>query len=195
MEFKDKIKSLRTDLNMTMEELAKQVGVSTPTIQRYESGEIRNVKRDKIKLLANALQTSPAYLMGWEDMKYRLRDARASRGLTKQMLAQKIGMTTEEVSDLDIGNLSVIKSREQLDLLSQALNVHIVYILGIDSPGDFDNDDYINMLIDSNLCLSNSDGVSTIAAHKANNENWTPDELKKIEEYKQLLLAARNNKK
>lgn len=34
-----------------------------------------------------------------------------------------------------------------------------------------------------------------IAAHKDDNENWTPDEIKKIEEYKQLLLAARNNKK
>ncbi|MDF2858355.1 MAG: helix-turn-helix domain protein [Neobacillus sp.] len=35
----------------------------------------------------------------------------------------------------------------------------------------------------------------TIAAHKDGYENWTPDELEKIEEYKQLLLAARNNKK
>lgn len=67
MEFKDLINQRRTELNMTMEELAKLIGVSTPTIQRYESGEIKNVRRDKIKLLADALQCSPAYLMGWED--------------------------------------------------------------------------------------------------------------------------------
>lgn len=67
MEFKDKVKSLRINLGMTMDELARKVGVSTPTIQRYESGEIKNVRRDKIQLLANALETTPAYLMDWSD--------------------------------------------------------------------------------------------------------------------------------
>lgn len=67
MEFKDKIKTLRLSRNLTMDELAKMVGVSTPTIQRYESGEIKNVRRDKIYNLSKALGTTPAYLMGWED--------------------------------------------------------------------------------------------------------------------------------
>lgn len=67
MEFKDKIKSLRLKQEMTMDVLAKKIGVSTPTIQRYESGETKNVRRDKIKNLADALDTTPAYLMGWED--------------------------------------------------------------------------------------------------------------------------------
>jgi transcriptional regulator with XRE-family HTH domain len=42
--------------------------------------------------------------------------------------------------------------------------------------------------------LSYNKGV-TIAAHKEDDENWTVEELKKIEEYKQLLMAARKNKK
>jgi len=67
MKFKDKIKTLRLSRNLTMDELAKMVGVSTPTIQRYESGEIKNVRRDKIYNLSKALGTTPAYLMGWED--------------------------------------------------------------------------------------------------------------------------------
>ena len=67
MEFKDKIKTLRLSRNLTMDELAKMVGVSTPTIQRYESGEIKNVRRDKIYNLSKALGTTPAHLMGWED--------------------------------------------------------------------------------------------------------------------------------
>lgn len=36
---------------------------------------------------------------------------------------------------------------------------------------------------------------TTVAAHKENNASWTDEELKKIEEYKQLLLDARKNKK
>jgi len=34
-----------------------------------------------------------------------------------------------------------------------------------------------------------------VAAHKDDNENWTPEELKRIDEYKNLLIAARNNNK
>ncbi|MCI8994586.1 MAG: XRE family transcriptional regulator [Lachnospiraceae bacterium] len=37
---------------------------------------------------------------------------------------------------------------------------------------------------------SKKTNISTIAAHK-DGENFTPDELAKIEEYKKLLLAAR----
>lgn len=67
MEFKDLVRTRRLELGMTMEELAKRVSVSTPTIQRYESGEIKNIRRDKVQRLSDALQCSPAYLMGWED--------------------------------------------------------------------------------------------------------------------------------
>lgn len=67
MEFKDKIKRRRIELKLTMEEVAKLVKVSTPTIQRYESGNIKNLRRDKIKLLADALKVTPAYLMDWEE--------------------------------------------------------------------------------------------------------------------------------
>lgn len=38
--------------------------------------------------------------------------------------------------------------------------------------------------------FKNAESSQTIAAHK-DGENFTPEELKKIEEYKKLLLAAR----
>ena len=61
-----RIKQRRLELNMTLVELAKKVGVRDATIQRYESGEIKNIKKPIIVKLARALQTTPAYLMGWE---------------------------------------------------------------------------------------------------------------------------------
>lgn len=67
MEFKDLVNKRREQLGLTMEELGTKVGVSKATIQRWESGEIKNVRRDKIAKLANALETTPAYLMGWEN--------------------------------------------------------------------------------------------------------------------------------
>lgn len=66
MEFKDKIKARRLELGMTLDDVAKLVGVSNPTISRWESGAIVNQRRDKIELLAKALQLTPGELMGWD---------------------------------------------------------------------------------------------------------------------------------
>lgn len=65
MGLKENIKAKRIEKQMTLEELANKVGVSRQTIQRYESGTISNIPSDKIELMANALETTPAYLMGW----------------------------------------------------------------------------------------------------------------------------------
>lgn len=67
MTLKGNIKSRRMELGLTLEDVAKVVGVTRATIQKYENGIISNVPSDKIELLARALQTTPAFLMGWED--------------------------------------------------------------------------------------------------------------------------------
>lgn len=75
MTINERIKNRRIKLNMTLEEVGKIVGITRQTIQRYESGVISNIPSDKIELLAKALQTSPAYLMGWEDKDVDLTEA------------------------------------------------------------------------------------------------------------------------
>lgn len=67
MDFKDKIKYLRLNLGATLEEIGNAVGVSKATVKRWESGEIANIRRDKIYKLAVALHTTPSYLMGWDE--------------------------------------------------------------------------------------------------------------------------------
>lgn len=62
-----KIKKRRTDLNMSYQELANKTGLSKSTLQRYETGAIKNMPIDKLEILASALNVSPAYLMGWEN--------------------------------------------------------------------------------------------------------------------------------
>lgn len=63
----ERIKLARQNKQMTLEDVAKIVGVTRQTIQKYESGIIPNIPSDKIELLASALETTPSYLMGWED--------------------------------------------------------------------------------------------------------------------------------
>lgn len=67
MDVKDIIKTRREELGLTMKELAVKVGVSEGTISRWESGEISNMRRDKIVALANALRISPSVIMEWEE--------------------------------------------------------------------------------------------------------------------------------
>ena len=62
----DLIKARRKEIAMSAERLAEKVGVSPATIYRYEKGDIEKVPVDVIKDIAKALNTTPAYLMGWE---------------------------------------------------------------------------------------------------------------------------------
>lgn len=61
------IKERRLSLGMTMKQLSIKVGVSEGTISRWESGEIKNMRRSAIASLAEALQLPPAVIMGWRD--------------------------------------------------------------------------------------------------------------------------------
>ncbi len=57
------IKQKRIEHGFTLEQLGEMVGVSKSTIKKWESGYIKNMKRDKIFKLANALNISPLELL------------------------------------------------------------------------------------------------------------------------------------
>ena len=61
-----RIKELRLQANMTLLDVANKLGVSEGTVQRYESGNIRNLKYDTIVNLSNIFGCTPSYLMGWD---------------------------------------------------------------------------------------------------------------------------------
>ena len=62
-----RIKDLRKQKGLTLEQVADIVGVGKSTVRKWETGMIANMKRDKIASLAKALGTTPAYLMGWKE--------------------------------------------------------------------------------------------------------------------------------
>lgn len=63
----DRIKNRREELKMSQEELAHLIGYKSRTsINKIELG-VQNLKQSKIKEIANALQTTPGYIMGWDD--------------------------------------------------------------------------------------------------------------------------------
>lgn len=62
-----RLKDRRLELGMTLEDVGNIVGVTKTTVRKWETGDIENMKRDKIVLLANALKTTPNFIMGIDE--------------------------------------------------------------------------------------------------------------------------------
>ena len=71
LEIIERIKSRRIELGMSYQDLAEKTGMSKSTLQRYETGAIKNIPLDKLEDLANALNMDLAYIMGWEEKEER----------------------------------------------------------------------------------------------------------------------------
>lgn len=63
----ERIKSRRLELGLSVDDIAYKLKKNRATIYRYESDDIENLPITILEPLANALETSPAYLMGWDN--------------------------------------------------------------------------------------------------------------------------------
>ena len=64
----ERIKQLRLQHGLTQEELGARLGVQRAAVQKYEKGTVKNIKRDALLRLAEVLETTPEYLLGWDEM-------------------------------------------------------------------------------------------------------------------------------
>ena len=67
MDIGARIKQRRKEIGMSAEKLGEILGKNRATIFRYENGSIENLPIDIIKPIAQALNTTPSYLMGWDE--------------------------------------------------------------------------------------------------------------------------------
>lgn len=67
MNIGERIKQRRILLGMSVDDLAAEVNKNRATIYRYERGDIENLPTTVLEPLAEALKTTPAYLIGWTD--------------------------------------------------------------------------------------------------------------------------------
>ena len=85
----DRIHDLRISKSYTMEELGHKVGVGKGTIKKYENGSIKNIPSDKIEAMAEALETTPEYLMGWTENEQQLAQSSDSGPVNRTLHAPK----------------------------------------------------------------------------------------------------------
>lgn len=62
----ERIKMRRKELGFSAEYVAEQLGVSPATIYRYEKGDIEKMPGNILEPISKILNTTPAYLMGWD---------------------------------------------------------------------------------------------------------------------------------
>lgn len=98
------IKNRRIELGMTQEQLAEKLGYkSKSTINKVEMG-INDVAQRKIPRYADALSTTPEYLMGWSESHRRLDHIKASYdSLNKNyrdLYMNMINSTSMNISDI-----------------------------------------------------------------------------------------------
>lgn len=63
----DRIRIKREQARLTQEELAIKTGTKKQTISKYENGIITDIPLSKLDTIAKVLNTTPIYLLGWED--------------------------------------------------------------------------------------------------------------------------------
>jgi len=107
MEMNEYIRKRRKSLKLTTEQVAKYIGVSSPTVTRWETGEIKNIKNDKILRLATILDIDPMVLIDWDDQEQYQRNDRLKPilGYARagyDLFAEEQLLGYEEVSDAEI---------------------------------------------------------------------------------------------
>lgn len=94
MKIGTRVKNRRLELDMTQDELAQRLGYSDKSsISRIENSSKLTLNR--VQLLAEALNVSPSYLMGWEDELNVDMDMRNNSGT----ISNNIGSDSSELNN------------------------------------------------------------------------------------------------
>lgn len=114
-----RIKERRQELKMSADELANKLGKNRATIYRYERGDIENLPLDVLDPLAKALNTTPQYLMGWENKENRpstidevtmgdvFKALRLGSNLSIEEFASEIGLSVNDINKYETGETQI----------------------------------------------------------------------------------------
>lgn len=99
------IKRLRLESGLTLLEVANRLGVKEATVQRYESGAIKNLKYDTIIALSKIFNCDPIEIMGLDDKKDTAPLSPKKKELVNKFMELVSQLTEDELQE-------VVKSME-----------------------------------------------------------------------------------
>lgn len=88
-----RIKSAREAAGLTQEELGLLCGTTKQTIFKYENNIVTNIPTDRMEKIAEILNVTPAYLMGWEGLALEsiVEENKSGRTKAKEDMFQTFG--------------------------------------------------------------------------------------------------------
>ena len=153
------LKNRRKELGLTLSQIADKMGVSEATVQRWESGNIKSLRQERIGPLSEILRVSPAVLMGWADDEVTspsphppitskeeellalhrqlneegedLKTRRLELKLSQLDVAKMVGVSEATISRWESGNIANMK-RDRIYKLSKALQIDPSLLIGFD---------------------------------------------------------------
>lgn len=150
----ERIKERRTELGLSADSLATKIGISRSTMFRYESGAIEKIPLENLVSIANSLNTTVKYLMGWDACKHadciqhppvsgnesapkdsqgdlgrRIHDLRTSQKLTLEQVANEVGVGKSTVRKWETGMIADMRC-DKIAALAKALQTTPEYLMG-----------------------------------------------------------------
>lgn len=114
-EIGNRIKYARNLRDATLDDIAKKVGVTKSTIQRYEAGKITNIKLPVVETIAIALNVNPAWVVGKSD--------------EMELPSQKIPKIMQYYEQLnDMGKHEAAKRVEELTMVPKYVKEEINFV-------------------------------------------------------------------
>lgn len=151
-EFRVQLKKAMDKRNITQSQLCEKTGIPKSAMSQYLSGAFRP-KQERTYLIAQALQTTPEYLMGFTDkfeisqeplgiveglqnaskqIAHNMKMIRNSQKMTQEELAIQSGLELKSISKYEKGNDA--PDPEELLSIADALHISVAALTGITIP-------------------------------------------------------------
>jgi len=123
----DKIRMLRSEKNLSLQELARKAGISLSYLSEIERGTVYPAV-STLKRIVEVLGVPPAALMGQEGtLGHKLKALREEYGLTQAQLASMAGVTAGLIGQIEQGKVQ--PSLKTLEKLSDVMGVTPCYFI------------------------------------------------------------------
>ena len=96
-----RIRNRRKEIGMSADELADKIGVNRSTIFRYENGDIEKLPLSNLQPIAESLDVTVDYLMGWDLENHEFEEYMEqikTRPELRKLVRLAIGLSKEEVA-------------------------------------------------------------------------------------------------
>lgn len=103
----NRIHKVREEKGLKAEEVIKRTGMHRATYYRYEGGDLKNMKLDKLIKIAEALEVHPAELIVWENEKPALNEDELDDKLIRRLML----LTPEEIEKVDAFVQGILATR------------------------------------------------------------------------------------